>query len=139
MKIKRIILVAFWVTAAGFLSPASAQSSHLTNQEKIKEVYGNFVQQMSPEQLHWVESCLNRCQIIKQTDIEPEAVIQNLDDVPVLDKYDPALTKIDYATVSSDFIHSNFNPLRYAFDFFQNKNQYFRIGKGDNILKISKR
>lgn len=139
MKIKRIILVAFWVAVGGFLSPTSAQSSRLTNQEKIKEVYGNFAQQMSPEQLHWVESCLNRCQIIKQSDIEPEAIIQNLEDVPMLDKYNLALTKIDFATVSSDFIYSNFNPIRYAFDFFQNKNQYFRIGTGDNILKISKR
>lgn len=139
MKIKSIILVTFWVAVGSFLSPASAQNSRLTNQEKIKEVYGNFLQQMSPEQLHWITSCLDRCQIINQSEIEPEAVIQNLEDVPLLDKYNPSLTKIDYSVVSSEYIFSNFNPLRYAFDFFQDKNQYFRIGTGKNILKISKR
>lgn len=100
----------------------------------IAEVYGSHVSAMSYEQLSWLNSCLERCEIIPLSMIETGMEIQNLNEVPLLDKYSEESIVED---TGEDLLAVN--PLKYMINFFLEKDQFFRIADSEFVLKVNKK
>lgn len=96
-----------------------------------EEVYLNCPQYRTSELLTIYESQVNRVSILE---ITPEQVINHplLSTVQLKKKCNPAITN-----ESSNFIASEFNPLKYFFNYSATEDVYYRIDNTNFVVIIS--
>lgn len=102
-------------------------------EDKVTEVYGSYTSSIPPTQYAWIENCYERCQVIIESELPEGAVIQQLNDVSIVNKYGTTLTH------DTEYNPSTFNPLKYMFNFHEKYDQYYRIGATSYIIKINKK
>jgi hypothetical protein len=107
---------------------SSAQSVKVTN-PNIVEVYGDFVKELNPEQIAWLNNQLARSEVKKIASKENEAFVL-LSSLPLVTKYTGNL-KRDEFTEPLKII-----PLKYRINFMNKKDQTFRIDGTDYVLFI---
>lgn len=102
----------------------------LTDEDKIKQVYGNHFFDNKPELKNFFLHLLqNRIQIVSMLQ-EPSEKYAHLSNVPLLNKINPNLT-LDMAYDSNTF-----NPLKYQMNFYSKATMIYRIDS-EYIIVIS--
>lgn len=98
---------------------------------RITEVYADHISQMRPEQLDWLNNCLQRTQVLNSSQLSgTEQNMKLLSTVHLQSKFpQPA--------PASPFNPSSFNPLMYSFDYFDKNDQYFKVDGTDYVIKIA--
>ena len=105
----------------------------LNGEEKrmLTEVYGETLQNNvldNPQRLKSIKNILrNRVQILNIIDYPKDYEL--LSQVPLFDKYNSSLKR-------ETFNKSEFNPLRYNFDFYAKQTQVFRVDNTDYYIVI---
>lgn len=132
MMMKKLGLPIILLLLGTFLVFNTSQAQEWAVDEKIEEVYQSFTSQLTEDQANWLENCLNRCSVIHETEVPGSFVVEELNQVPLLDKYGALLS---YDTT---YESSNFNPLKYMINFHKKKDQFFRIGSTHYVLKVAK-
>jgi len=126
---KNIVLITSLI---GFqLSTAVAQQ--LTKADaRLVELYGAYAEQLTPEQIAWEQSKLDRTEVRKMP-ITVGENLQNLSSVKVITKFVPTLT------MESKFNPEKINPLKYAINFVSKEDQIFRIDNTEYVLIVKKK
>lgn len=100
---------------------------------KITEVYGEKTQEVfqnDPERLSLLTDLLdNRIKLIESPIVGEDKYIK-LSSVPLLNKYNPNLTR------DAVFDINTFNPLKYNLNFFTTEIQIYRIDNTDYLIVI---
>ena len=107
---------------------SSAQAEKVTN-PNIVEVYGDFVKDLNPDQIAWLNNQLARSEVKKIVPKENEALVL-LSSLPLVTKYTSNL-KRDELTEPLKI-----NPLKYRINFMNKKDQTFRIDGTDYVLFV---
>jgi len=110
-------------------SYAQASGSY---ESKIAEAYGTYTSQLSVDQLNWLNNCLGRCTVSETAYAEGET-IKNLSSVSLNKKFVSTLAYDD------TYDAATFNPLKYNINFFDKKDQYFRIFNTGYVLKVKRK
>lgn len=126
--IKKYIYLLFFIFPFSIASFGQSATSSI-NEHRIAEVYGSFATQLSKEQLAAVKEELSRSEIKKETAQTGESYIL-LSQLTIQNKYVADLKRDDFTKPLE------VNPLKYAINFSQSKDQIFRIDGTDFILLI---
>lgn len=105
-----------------------AQSSGLN--PSITEVYGNYVSKLTAEQVSWLNSQLDRCEVQKKEYTSGETYLQ-LSGVPLINKYVPNIQADVFAGTPPKI-----NPLKYSINFTNKEDQVFRIDHTEYVLMV---
>ena len=100
---------------------------------RIIEVYGNNANEIfqnNPERIKNLTDLLNNRIKIIEMPVIGEDKYPKLSDVPLLNKYNPNLTR------DAVIDPNNFNPLKYSLNFFSTKTEVYRIDNTDYIISI---
>lgn len=126
---KNIVLI---ISLIGFqLSTAVAQQ--LTKADaRLVELYGTYAEELTPEQIAWEQSKLDRTEVRKMP-ITVGENLQKLSSVKVITKFVPTLT------MESRFNPEKINPLKYAINFVNKEDQIFRIDNTEYVLIVKKK
>lgn len=93
--------------------------------EKLQETLANEPQRIKA----FTELLENRLSVVK-IPVNPKEDYVKLSTVPLLNKYNPALTR------DAAFDPATFNPLKYNLNFFSTKAEVYRIDNTDYIIMI---
>jgi len=115
-----------------FLSFFAAYCQSTTTDPKIAEVYGSYVSRLSTAQINSLHENLQRSEV-KQMPYSAGETLPKLSSLKVITKYVPSLQ------MESVFDPAHINPLKYAIDYYSNKDQTFRIDGTDYVLLIKKK
>lgn len=124
---KLLILFAFFMSGLS----AFTYAQPVQVDARISEVYGAYLSEMSTEQLQWLESILQRCEVVEQAAI-PGEELPLLSSLPVLEKYG-----VLDATIPAD--PQQLNPLKYMIKFNRHDvNLKYRIDGTSFVLLVHK-
>lgn len=112
-------------------SAAYAQSSSAVDQ-RITEVYGDYIQHLSQQQLQNLVTDLQRTEV-QQVPVSQGESYPLLSSLRVINKYRPELQK------EAVFDPQHINPLKYAVDFTAHKDIMYRIDGTDYVLLVRKK
>lgn len=105
----------------------------MSDDEKIAQVYGTYTSNLSLEQKNWQLNCLSRCEVILMSSSELASISYlELSSLGLQTKF------VNSLTADTTYDVNTFNPLKYHIDFFQNVDQYYRIGSSNYVLKVHK-
>ena len=114
------------------LSTVIAQQSPATD-PRITEVYGNYAQQLTPEQMAWTQTKLQRSEV-HLLPFSASEQYPKLSSLSVINKYVPSLV------MDSVFDPTHINPLKYTIDFYNTQEDLiYRIDNTDYVLFIAKK
>lgn len=126
---KKIILASCLLLLS--LSAALAQGNQAID-PRITEVYGSYATQLTPDQMTWIQSQLQRSEIKKLPYTQGEQFTR-LSQLRVETKFRPELT------METSFDPAHINPIKYNIDFFRKEDQTFRIDGTDYVLFVKKK
>jgi len=124
---KKIISTLFFTI---FFLASNAQNIN----DKINEVYGSNAQQLvfnDPNRLNFLTNLLEKRVKIQESKYLSDDKYPKLSSVPLLNRYNPALER------DLQFNPDNFNPLKYAFNFYSAKETVvYRVDNTDYVIVI---
>ena len=131
LKMKKILFIA---TLSGLqIWTGDAEQQLQASDPRIVEVYGSYAQQLTPEQLAWEETKLDRTEIRKMP-VSADEKFKKLSSCGVITKFVPTLS------MEASFADpTKINPLKYSISFISNEDQIFRIDNTEYVLVITKK
>ena len=126
---KKNLLVVFFISFSYFLNAQQQIDA------RIQEVYGSKTQEMvanNPELLNFLNNLLNnRIKIQEEENSKIDSKYPKLSQVKLLNKYNSSLTRDEV------FNPSNFNPLKYNFEFSSNSTtMVYQVDNTNYIIVI---
>lgn len=104
--------------------------------KQLKEIFGDHYQtsiKERPDQIKFYTEFYQRCEFIPLSSAPSE--IKNISSLALLDKYNPS--EIHHDNLNK-FNANNFNVLKYRFNYYNKKDQYYKIYNTITVLKINK-
>ncbi len=125
---KRNLLIALFLCG----SLAASAQSNTGPDPRITEVYGTFASKLSSEQMAWLQTKLQRSQIVMKPYTQGETY-PRLSGLKVVTKYIPGLQADNFSQPQQ------VNPLKYVISFQETKDLVYRIDGTDYVLLIRKK
>ena len=125
---KRNLLTALFLCGA----LAAFAQNNTSPDPRITAVYGAFAAKLSAEQMAWLQTKLQRSQVVLQPYTQGEAY-PRLSSLKVVDKYIPGLQADNFTQPQQ------VNPLKYVISFQEKKDLVYRIDGTDYVLLIRKK
>lgn len=134
-----IIVLTISLSLGSFAQSSQSGSSKQVEKQvvkQLKEVFGteyNVSIKDKPDQIQFYTDFFLRCEYVSLN--EAPSTVENISSLDVMEKYNP--TKIHHDNLN-EFDAKKFNVLKYRFNYYNKKDQYYRIYNTDTVLKINK-
>ncbi len=124
--------------AAVAQSTTKSVDKDITNKvlKQLKEIFGSSYKtsiEERPDQIQFFTDFYLRCEYIPLS--EAPTALKNISNLELFDKYNPGKIKHEHL---KQFNAEKFNVLKYRYNYYDKKDQYFRIYKTDWVLKVNK-